>query len=296
MESIDRYALRPNRSGDGGHCLVFLHIPRTGGRTLSTVLRRNFPRDERCVRLNILDKPLSEAMEGIPLEKRARLRLLTGHLPYGVHNYVPRPCDYVTILRDPVKRLISVYGLIVRRRHHALHERVVGSRVSLEQYVESGMDQGQTHNSQTRQLSGRQFGVVDAAALDEAKQNVSTFGLVGLTERFEETIALLRRTFGLRAPIYLTKNVASPIEVSERTREVLREHNQLDYELYEFAHTLFLEKVREQGRSFGFEVSALGAWKPVARMIGDASDRMIRTLQGDPIAKRVAQVAKRVIR
>jgi hypothetical protein len=107
---------------------------------------------------------------------------------------------------------------------------------------------------------------------------------------------LLRRTFGLRAPIYLTKNVASPIEVSERTREVLREHNQLDYELYEFAHTLFLEKVREQGRSFGFEVSALGAWKPVARMIGDASDRMIRTLQGDPIAKRVAHVAKRVIR
>lgn len=105
-------------------------------------------------------------------------------MPYGAHEHMPVRCEYVTVLRHPVERVVSVYKQIVKDQRHMLHDRVMGSRIGLEEYVESGMDEGQTENSQTRQLSGRQFGVVDAAALDEAKRNLEKFRVVGLTERF----------------------------------------------------------------------------------------------------------------
>jgi hypothetical protein len=294
MESEDAYAIRRGSTSNDNDCLVFLHIPRTAGSTLGTILRRNFPQEQRCVRLNTLDKPFAETLESISLEKRSSLRLVAGHLPYGVHRHIPRPCDYITIMRDPVDRVISVYKLILAKRNHMLHDQVVRSRVSLEQYVESGMDQGQTENSQTRQLSGRQFGVVDATSLDEAKRNLNTFALVGLTERFEETIALLRRTFGLRTSFYLTKNVLPPLEVSQRARELLQERNDLDLELYEFAREVFLGRTHEEGKSFGFEVSALRAWKPVSRIVGGATDRAMRRLKGEPVAKRVVRATRRL--
>lgn len=204
-------------------CFVFLHIPKTAGRTLSSSLVRNFPRGQ-TIHLDILDRKLDDELEAIPLEVRNRARLLWGHVPYGVHTHIPRPCEYVTVVREPIARVISVYKYILRTPRHVLHDSITTRGISLEEYIESGMDNGQTENSQTRQLSGRQFGVVDGEALDDAKRNLQRFLVVGLTEHFEETFALLRRALRLRIPFYVTRNESplSPIghgrAVSPRTK------------------------------------------------------------------------------
>jgi hypothetical protein len=278
---------RANASPRGDRrCLVFLHIPKTAGMTVGTSLRWNFRRRE-TIHLKILDKPLDEQLERIPVETRARARFLSGHMPYGAHRYLPTPCDYVTVLRDPIARVISVYKQILKDPRHVLHDRVVGTRTGLEEYVESGMDEGQTHNSQTRQLSGKQFGVVDDAALVDAKQNLEGFLVVGLTERFEETIALLRRAVGLRMPLYVTRNTSFPLEVSERARELIVERNELDRDLYSFACELFKDTVARQNNSFRSEVSMYEAWRPISRAAGATMDGALRTLSRSPTAKRV---------
>jgi hypothetical protein len=244
-------------------CLVFLHVPKTGGQTVRSALIWNFPESER-IHLDTLDKRLDEAMNNIPLERRSHARLVWGHIPYGVHLYMPQRCEYFTILREPIARVVSVYKYILRARDHVLHDRVATEGIPLEEYLESGMDEGQTENSQTRQLSGRQFGVLDRAALVEAKHNLEASLVVGLTERFEETFVLLRRTLGLRMPFYITRNVSPPYEVSDRAVELARERNELDFELYRFARELFAAQLSRQDRSFGLEVSATvpgGSWK-----------------------------------
>ena len=68
---------------------------------------------------------------------------------------------------------------------HVLDSRVVGERIPLEEYLETGMTRGRRTNSETRHLSGRLFGVVDRNGLEEAKRTLETNLLVGLTERFE---------------------------------------------------------------------------------------------------------------
>jgi hypothetical protein len=135
-------------------------------------------------------------------------------------------------------------------------------------------------NSQTRQLSGRQFGNLDEAALEEAMRNVGGFLVVGLTERFEETFVLLRRAIRLRMPFYATRNVSPSHEVSERALGLIRERNQLDLALYEYARDLFAQQVARQNRSFGAEVSIFKALRPLSRAAGGKAGALVRRLRG----------------
>jgi hypothetical protein len=248
---------------------------------------RNYPQHE-TIHLNILDKPLDAEMERIPLEERSRARLLWGHMPYGAHKHMPRRCEYITVLREPIGRVISVYKHILSTPSHKLHDRLFEGKIGLEEYIESGMDMGQTHNSQTRQLSGWQFGPLNREALEEAKRNLQGFLVAGLTERFEETIVLLRRVLGLRFPLYVTRNVSRPLDVSERAVTLISARNELDRELYAFGRDLFLEKIARQDRSFALEVSIFRALRPLSRATGRAAD-VLRARSHTRISSRISR-------
>jgi hypothetical protein len=263
-------------------CLVFLHIPKTAGTTLSSSLQRSHVPSE-TISLNVLDKHLNEEMERIPFDRRSTARLVMGHLPYGVHRHIPHCCEYITILREPIDRVISVYKYILRTPDHVLHDYVTGEAISLEEYVESGIDQSQTENSQTKQLSGRMFDLGDDI-LENAKHNLEQFLVVGLTERFDETFVLVRRSLRLRMPFYITRNVSPPLQVSHREREVIRDRNNLDLELYSFAVKLFSRQLSMQGRSFPIEVSLSRVLRPVSRALG-RHERVLRKLSREKRAR-----------
>jgi Sulfotransferase family len=263
LPSRNRFGSDANRR-PGKTTLVFMHVPKTGGQTIQSPLLRNFPQSER-IYLDTLNRPLDEAMNDIPLESRLTARLVWGHIPYGVHLYMPQRCEYFTILREPIGRVVSVYKYIIRTPEHGLHDRLIAEAMSLEEYLEAGIDEGQTENSQTRQLSGRQFDALDRSALETAKRNLEACLVVGLTERFEETFVLLRRTLGLRMRFYRTMNVSPQYHVSQRAVELARERNELDLELYRFACDLFAAQLDRQDRSFGPEVSAYRALRPLSQ-------------------------------
>jgi len=62
--------------------LVFMHIPRTGGTTLSGVLYRHFPVEERFVVSREIQGDLVKLMAMTDAQKR-KVRLLFGHLCWG---------------------------------------------------------------------------------------------------------------------------------------------------------------------------------------------------------------------
>jgi len=246
-------------------CLVFMHIPKTAGTTIASSLRWNYP-PQATLHLNLLGRPIEE-MEQVPIEKLSTLRLLHGHVPYGVHRYIPRKCQYVTLLREPVARVVSAYKHILTRPHHELYDRVVGDRIGLEEFIEAFWVDKRV-SRQTRQLCDRHDAPLDPEALEEAKRNLQSFLVVGLTEQFEETFALLRRVLRLRLPFYVTRNVGTQLKVSARAEELIRDRERYDLELYEFAGNLFADRVARQGGSFPLEVSAYKGLRPISRVAG----------------------------
>ena len=86
--------------------LVFLHIPKAAGTSLREVIARQYPRNVQLT----TERPivLSE-------EQRRSVRVLIGHVAYDACAQVAAPVDVITMLRDPVQRIISLYYYIRRR-------------------------------------------------------------------------------------------------------------------------------------------------------------------------------------
>ena len=203
--------------GERRRCTVFLHIPKTGGVTLRGALRHKYP--GRVITLHSPRDPARVAE--LPTADQCAARVLTGHLPYGVDRYMPQACDYITMLREPVARVVSTYHHVLDHPQHWFHDQAVNNDMALEDFVEAVA--GPADNLQTRLLSGRVEGelvarttgpvkvtALGAMALDEAKANLNRFAVVGLTERFDESFILVRRALGWRLPMYARERGTPP--------------------------------------------------------------------------------------
>ena len=118
--------------------------------------------------------------------------------------------------------------------------------------------------------------------LEVAKSNImECVSVAGLTERFDETLVLLRRTFGWSKLWYVraddglddaTQHGASP-----DTLRWIEQQNRLDMELYGWASRRFEEAIASQ--SSGGELRSLRRQNSIYRPLGHATKRLPGALQ-----------------
>jgi hypothetical protein len=224
---------------------IFLHIPKTGGSTLHRIVDRQYPADA----IYSIGLPVPERVEVfkvLPQADRARIRLLRGHMEFGLHEWLPRPSVYVTVLRDPVERTLSHYS---RARSRGRTE-----GLGLAEFLDAGL-RIDLDNGQTRWLSGTPYvapGEVTPDMLAAAKANLETFAAVGIQESFEESLVLIARALGWRKSLaYRSANLTpgrSRVEdLPASDLEALRRSNRLDEELYAFARERFEAQLEDAG-------------------------------------------------
>jgi hypothetical protein len=248
--------------------VIFLHVPKTAGWTLRDLFDRQFrpgevwtaPATRGEPELHYLryvqgeeDRPgrggpadnnrrYRRMLRDLSPEQLERIRLLIGHFWFGLHEVLPFPAEYVTMLRDPVARILSLYAH--RTTHHGLKK-------SLPDYLREGRD-WELDNGQTRRLAGSagdedvRFAPATPELLERAKANLRRVRVVGVTERFDEFVALLRLDLGWRPFAYAPRNVTAnrPREqdLDPAILEALRSRNALDLELHRFAGELMDER------------------------------------------------------
>jgi hypothetical protein len=228
--------------------VIFLHIGKTAGTTMRQILRRKVrSADTLVIRRRGRREETLEGFGALPVEERARPRLIMGHTVFGLHEHVPRPSIYITIVREPAKLVVSQYRYVLRTPTHRLHEIATSEGMSLADYIRSGSSL-EMDNSQTRAISGDlgvPFGECTNDMLERAKGNIDRcFAVAGMTERFEETLILLQKVFGWSHIHYVRANVAPqgpPVVIDDETRALIQEHNRLDDELYAFVGDRFDE-------------------------------------------------------
>ena len=182
-------------------------------------------------------------------------KAMSGHMVYGAHRHTRHPFRYIAMVREPVDRVISDYYYVQRTPDHDFYDPVVTQNYSLEDYVTSQITI-YTDNVQTRMLAGigTDVAVGDCTEthLEQALQHVeSDFAVVGLTERFDESIILMKQHLGWSFPVYQTRNKTrnrpARRDVNAATREVIRTHNVLDVQLYDDLQTRFDAQITEGG-------------------------------------------------
>lgn len=252
--------------------VLFLHIPKTAGSTLREVLKRCYGNSMYSIDGGDVRRSKKKLLS-IPVSRRAELRLIEGHMGFGWHEFLPQACTYITILREPIDRIISHYYYVLRTPEHYLHQTVTSQKMTLEDFVSSGITE-ETDNGQTRLLSGAEeplqrpfaqgsirFGECSVQILERAKQNLHAhFSVIGLVERFDETLMLLKQTFGWRIPFYIPENVTRhrprKEEIPRETLELIKRHNELDISLYEYVTKIFEESLKQQPLAFSMELKA----------------------------------------
>lgn len=245
--------------------VIFLHIPKAGGSTLRTVLRRQYR--ERGI-YEVRDDINGDILRfcALPEAERAGIGLLMGHMGFGLHRFLPGPAVYLTLLREPVKRVLSEFRFLKSNPYHALHGAV--TEMELMDYLRSGMT-GQISNGQTRLLSGAakdgRTGIptrrpMEQRDLERALSNLGEFfPVAGLIERYDETLLLWKRQLGWRYPRYVRENVTAPLALPPPTAEelaLIRELNGLDLRLYNAVRERFDATIAAQPASFRGEVAA----------------------------------------
>lgn len=240
--------MKPNESPT----LLFVHIPKTAGTAVRTLFERRFDSERLAL---LYDRPpgmpLTQFLE-VPQFARDRFQAVVGHFAFGLHHFITKPVRYITFLRDPVERVVSLYYHNVHRasRHH---DQIHAEGIDLGRFVRDRVSY-QVENSMTQFLAGiehvaggdrRVFrnGCPDRM-LDLAKQNlVDWFDLVAITERSEESFALLARHLGLaeRPAPRANENRERPDvqAIDGKVLDEIRRINELDVELYRFAQGLF---------------------------------------------------------
>lgn len=215
--------------------VIFLHIPKTGGSTMRQILDRQYGP------LHILNYSPKTS----PLAfRRPGISAVYGHFRYGLHQHSARKPVYITILRDPLDRVLSTYYYIRSRPQNKMYHKV--KNMSLMEFVTSTEPRirGPLHNHQTRLISGKKH-----PDLKTAIRNINNdFPVVGVTEMYPESVFMMKKALGWNDTFYTKQNVnrqrRKKTEVPNKVKQIVRKNNELDYKLYNYAKKRLFSQIR----------------------------------------------------
>ena len=236
--------------------IIYIHIPKTGGSTLQGIINRTY---RKSGRYKVANNREALAIDELDSFAKDKIKLIQGHMCFGLHEKFndPDACTYITMLRDPVRRVISNYYFILTRKTHYLYDEIVSNNYTLKDYVESGIV-ANAENAQIRLLSNNidvPHNECTREMLEQAKSNLDNyFSVVGINEMYDETVLFLQDEFGWKFPYYSRLNVTGhgvkQSDLDEETLAAIRQYNALDIELYEYVKSNFKKRVEEAGEPF----------------------------------------------
>jgi hypothetical protein len=232
--------------------IVHLHIMKNGGSTFNEILERNF--GEGLVRWypddNSAFKTTAEEMDAFVRAHSDAQAMASHKLRYPLPPLPGVEYRYVTFLRHPVERAVSLY----------FHERLRyppgsghRSELPIDEYLLQLRRTGWFGNWQCRQLHL-------SAELEKAKEALASCACVGLVERYDASLVLAAYSLGLprRTLVQLRMNVSKKGSARDHLPPALYdEYSRLespDMALYRYGEELFERALRAMNQRFYFDM------------------------------------------
>jgi hypothetical protein len=207
--------------------IVGIHINKTAGTSLPRMIEENYRPEE--VAFIYPDNPgpglvSLESFKRQPSYLKRQLLMVMGHVRFGIHEDIPKPCRYFTFLRDPVERVLSTFYHHKNHPGSELHELIIRQGMGLGEFLDG--DYPETDNWMNHLLCGEQ---VEMCHLTEANYQAAIcnleqwFDFVLLTERFSEGVCWLAGRYGWQFREVLALNRSEDrLTAAEHPPEIIR--------------------------------------------------------------------------
>jgi hypothetical protein len=260
-----------------GKSIRFLHLQKTGGSTLSMILRRQYalrptfylgrPQDEARLHMHDASKDLPPA-------------LFLGHREFTVGLKAVDHAQKITLLREPISRVRSLCQHVYEGRECYMLKDFPPGKFDLDRFLHSGNPE--LCNFQTRSLLPQAAFSFETFVAQHSAEAVVELALTtlltqvtafGLTEYFDESLMVFATTLSWRwAPVYVRRNQSdrtNTLGYEQRHLDHMAEMNHLDTLLYQRAQQHFLDHVKTQ-----LDLATLRRFQAV----NSAYQRLVQTL------------------
>ena len=192
----------------------------------------------------------------------SKLNIVTGHMPYGIHNFTSYSGSYITFLRDPIEKIVfSLYfikqiPLHKRNMYTNYNQRRINRNYSLEKIFHVNrfrkyklFSSWLIDNMQTRYLAGWKYYYLPKNSklllniLHNLQNKIKVFGL---KEQFDNSVKIFENVFDWKINDQVVKRQMTTRikKVTDLDLKSVNDNNLLDIELYKFAQELFEKNKR----------------------------------------------------
>jgi hypothetical protein len=233
--AIGDYAVdgRNPRESQARRTVAFIHLPKTGGSTLSDFLAKQFEPERICPNPNL-------PLYCFTVAELARYDYFAGHFEFDSMRYIPRQnIQTVSMFREPAARLVSLYRFLRTHSPSAKHTDTrliqLANDLTAEEFFESPevrAEPGVFNNYLLvfgRSLSwfADRLGSVCTqeleAAVHEAEGRIRALTALGITERFDLSVRHICSMLELAPPRHL-----KPTNVTDKKRSLHSRFRRVD--------------------------------------------------------------------
>ena len=133
--------------------VIFLHLPKTAGTTLNRLIEWEYPLSEMYSIDPVLFRWSAAHLRKLSPDRLKKTRMFKGHMLFGLHEALPQPATYITVLRDPVDRVLSAFYFMRSYKLHPLYWKLRRGNFTLEDFVR----RSQRDNVQSKIIAGSEY-------------------------------------------------------------------------------------------------------------------------------------------